>query len=148
MCCPNKQPQRLDPRPHTLNTQPPHPQTEPTQTHLQPQRLSPSTPCVVPQVMPTGRVHNGVASSYLQRCSVGERVPVFIRHSTFKLPASPSAPLIMVGPGTGLAPFRGFIQVRPGGSVFLSSAPMALCGGPCFTASPWCNRLLILSHHQ
>lgn len=64
------------------------------------------------QVMPTGRVHNGVASSYLQQCRVGERIPVFIRHSTFKLPASPSAPVVMVGPGTGLAPFRGFIQER------------------------------------
>lgn len=68
--------------------------------------------CAVLQVMPSGRVHNGVASSYLQRCGVGERVPVFIRNSTFKLPANPAAPLIMVGPGTGLAPFRGFIQVR------------------------------------
>jgi len=70
------------------------------------------TCAVIREVMPTGRVHNGVASSYLQQCRVGERIPVFIRHSTFKLPASPSAPVVMVGPGTGLAPFRGFIQER------------------------------------
>lgn len=62
--------------------------------------------------MSSGRVHNGVASSYLQQCAVGERVPIFVRHSTFKLPANPASPVVMVGPGTGLAPFRGFIQER------------------------------------
>ncbi len=58
-----------------------------------------------------GRLHEGVVTSFLKKLPVGARVPAFLRRSTFKLPASPTAPIIMVGPGTGLAPFRGFLQV-------------------------------------
>ena len=64
------------------------------------------TAAVVRDTMPTGRIHEGIASTWMQRSSVGAPVPVFVRRSHFKLPKDPSTPIIMVGPGTGLAPFR------------------------------------------
>ena len=40
------------------------------------------------------------------------RIPVHVRRSTFRMPTSTKVPLIMIGPGTGVAPFRGFVQDR------------------------------------
>ncbi|XP_067148341.1 LOW QUALITY PROTEIN: nitric oxide synthase 3 [Apteryx mantelli] len=60
-----------------------------------------------------GPLHYGVASTWLARLQPGDTVPAFIRGSpSFRLPQAPEAPCILVGPGTGVAPFRSFWQQR------------------------------------
>lgn len=61
-----------------------------------------------------GRERKGVCSVYAsERLEPGDKVPIFIQHNpNFKLPANPEAPVIMIGPGTGVAPFRAFMEER------------------------------------
>jgi hypothetical protein len=66
----------------------------------------------------SGRTNTGVATSWLRaKDPAGENgrralVPMFVRKSQFRLPFKSTTPVIMVGPGTGVAPFMGFIQER------------------------------------
>ncbi|KAL0173394.1 hypothetical protein M9458_029362, partial [Cirrhinus mrigala] len=65
----------------------------------------------------TGRVNKGVATNWLKNKMPTDNghkatVPMYIRKSQFRLPFKSTNPVIMVGPGTGIAPFMGFIQER------------------------------------
>lgn len=60
------------------------------------------------------RNRGGVCSTLLaDRIEVGDRLPLYIQpNKKFRLPQNPSTPIIMVGPGTGIAPFRSFLHER------------------------------------
>ena len=61
-----------------------------------------------------GRHRGGVASTWLaDRLATRARAPVYVhRNSRFRLPKDPGTPVIMIGPGTGIAPFRAFLHHR------------------------------------
>jgi len=74
------------------------------------------TAVVVEYQTKTGRTQKGVATNWLKfkkpDNGIKPRVPIYVRKSQFRLPFKSNTPVIMIGPGTGLAPFRGFIQER------------------------------------
>lgn len=61
-----------------------------------------------------GRPRGGLASTWLaDRLAQGGTAPVYVhRNPRFRLPADPGAPVVMIGPGTGIAPFRAFLHQR------------------------------------
>lgn len=80
-----------------------------------------------------GHEHLGGASGFLaERLAEGGEVRVFVEHNdSFRLPADDNTPIIMVGPGTGIAPFRAFMQERDARGA--SGDNWLFFGNPSFT---------------
>ncbi|MDA5543163.1 MULTISPECIES: NADPH-dependent assimilatory sulfite reductase flavoprotein subunit [Yersinia] len=80
-----------------------------------------------------GRPRTGGASGYLaDRLAVDDDIRIFIEHNdNFRLPANPETPVIMIGPGTGIAPFRAFMQQREADGA--TGKNWLLFGNPHFT---------------
>lgn len=80
-----------------------------------------------------GRPRTGGATGYLADClAEDDQVRIFIEHNNnFRLPQNPDAPVIMIGPGTGIAPFRAFMQQREADGA--SGKNWLFFGNPHFT---------------
>ncbi|XP_021373216.1 NADPH--cytochrome P450 reductase-like [Mizuhopecten yessoensis] len=96
---------RLQARYYSISSSP---KIHPTSIHI--------TAVIVQYNTRTGREVEGVATNWLALKKpdngIKYQVPIYVRKSQFRLPFKTNTPVIMIGPGTGLAPFRGFIQER------------------------------------
>ncbi|XP_052801447.1 NADPH--cytochrome P450 reductase-like [Mya arenaria] len=97
---------RLQARYYSISSSP---KQDPTSIHI--------TAVLVEYETKTNRTIKGVATNWLALMKPAEngavhRVPIYVRKSQFRLPFKTALPVIMIGPGTGLAPFRGFLQER------------------------------------
>ncbi|WWD21879.1 NADPH-dependent diflavin oxidoreductase 1 [Kwoniella shandongensis] len=82
----------------------------------------------------------GLCSSWLAGLTIGTRIPIHIASPTLFLPPNPETPVIFVGPGTGVAPMRAFIEVRVRQGAASNTAVYFGCrskSSDCFYASEW-----------
>uniref|UniRef100_A0A6V2EWA1 NADPH--hemoprotein reductase n=2 Tax=Ditylum brightwellii TaxID=49249 RepID=A0A6V2EWA1_9STRA len=70
------------------------------------------TVSILKEELGSGSVYTGVCSNHLAGIIQNGKIRVFCRDSTFRLPSDTSRPIIMVGPGTGVAPMRALLQER------------------------------------
>jgi NADPH-ferrihemoprotein reductase len=102
---------RLQPRAYTIAS---CSDVFPTSVHVCASVLDSPKPTPASDAASKGRRLQGVCSNYLLRLATEQspRVRMFVRPSTFHLPDDASKPVVLVGPGTGIAPMRAFLQER------------------------------------